>query len=426
MHNRRGFAALAVVLIVVVLLAVAGIWYYEANRVSHQPQSALINQSSTLPITSPTSTNVVNNTNATTSQVQNQSSSISFLATSAPVSISGWNTYRNEVYGYEIQYPSDAALSTPGLGAEMSTSGWDDIVTLESNPYATSSDGLSIDATVFGGSGRMGLSVNNVNDYVKTIDSAFSDQSNLINQPIVLAGQSGIFFEDGPNDQRIYLQEGNNIFDIRPEGSSGPFTLLAKQMLSTLRFYPFTSEVNPSSTTLSHTNGQYGISFQYPNFYSVSESTDTMANDGYPLDAITLMYSNYGMDFPVYVLISTPSSVTNFNNNNDCEECSLPFLPITCHDQSSGPCDEYFGPNSTEAYLSNPIGNVWTKGAIVYSPDHKVRVDIQAPLPIPALSSSTMTDQEILSLAARGSISKVNATQVNAFNEIFSTLQFSE
>ena len=47
--NKKGFSTLATVLIVVAILAIAGIWYYEAHQVSLPTQGSLPvqNQSST-------------------------------------------------------------------------------------------------------------------------------------------------------------------------------------------------------------------------------------------------------------------------------------------------------------------------------------------------------------------------------------------
>ena len=92
--NQKGFSLIIVLLVVGGVLIGAGIWYYEVNK--HAPPS---------------------NMTATGSSSSNDQT---VASTSSAIGTSGWRTYQNAQYGFQIKYPPDWTMDPPDFAPAAS------------------------------------------------------------------------------------------------------------------------------------------------------------------------------------------------------------------------------------------------------------------------------------------------------------------
>ncbi len=102
MLGRKGFEPIVIMGMIALVLVAGAIGYFAWKRSVAMPWAP----QPPVATSSPTQTQ--------SSQTQTASSSVS-SATSSTVDVSGWKTYANQQYGFELEYPSAWRVSTNGL-----------------------------------------------------------------------------------------------------------------------------------------------------------------------------------------------------------------------------------------------------------------------------------------------------------------------
>jgi hypothetical protein len=119
-EGRRGYVALIVLLIIVVLAVIAGIWYYEAghsNSVTNLPvQTPPCCKNDVGVVTSSTGATSTINISASTSQAgvplpEGAAAEAIVQSDDRATTTVGWLTYQNDCYGISLKYPPSLTVS---------------------------------------------------------------------------------------------------------------------------------------------------------------------------------------------------------------------------------------------------------------------------------------------------------------------------
>jgi hypothetical protein len=136
----RGFASIAIILIILGVLAASGAWYYQAHKVfnvavpppSTETETASPSATS---VSAPAATTSVTSTGATSTSTASRANTSTAKATAGPnwtpapppavrtANVAGWKTYVNTDLGFSIQYPSDMYVTPtvePGSPEQIS------------------------------------------------------------------------------------------------------------------------------------------------------------------------------------------------------------------------------------------------------------------------------------------------------------------
>jgi len=309
--NRKGFAEVAIVLIVVAVLIAGGIWYYEAHR----------GEASTA---SPGATSSV----ATTT------------VPATPSNTSGWLTYTSSQYGFSFEYPPGMKIQDGGPYTSQSGTQPDSLDGIE--VYDTTAGPKLFEIDVYSPGivqGNYGWPERPCGEWTFGPDSG-----PLSSQDIMFAGQRTLYLvsrEFGANGTATSSFETNNYYCVNY--SANPIVISfdqaqANQIQSILATFQFSASKLPmiATTTLSadgriyiYSNSTYGLNFRYPasgDINPVGGDTGYQDNSNYfgqgnfsdnDQGILLAQYSDDGDPFSIFV-------DPNASNSSSCNQFFQP------------------------------------------------------------------------------------------------------